>query len=51
MTKKSQTRREEKLAKFQELTKRNKSKKGREFADSFKKAHLLIDLTLTGIGT
>ena len=43
MTKKSQTRREEKLAKFQELTKRNKSKKGREFADSFKKAHLLID--------
>jgi hypothetical protein len=43
MTKRSRLCREEKLAKFQELTKHNNIKTGREFADSFNKAHLLID--------
>ena len=43
MTKRSRLSREEKLDKFQELTKHNNIKTGREFADSFNKAHLLID--------
>jgi hypothetical protein len=43
MTTRSRLSREEKLTKFQELAKHNNSKTGRVFADSFNKAHLLID--------